>query len=649
MISLCKQFAILNKKRALIKEWEQFSVEWVLDDHVSGNGAPAKGKPRSDSVGSGDSPMCIKKPSIECLNARFLEEQKLLKSGKNMQSVNIEVETHSALQEQTLLAAYGEWDAIDIKTNTNLPPPNKHLKSSTASTQVDLLLTSKSKSDSPKVVEQNDEEECEDEEECDDEEEDVDDEEEEEEDDDSCSDQSSTTSTSTSNNPRGEGGRVCDCCYCEVFGHGMPAVAPTSRNYNEMRERLRLRLSKRKAEKCEKSGTPNAIAIESSCKPKEQPEKHDERDLEELINFINGTDTSGASKKKKDKPKKKKEKPKEKISEPHKETPKNGNAKAEKENKQTNNSNTKTAETKTNHKLEHKSSSDHPKDVTSAVNNNNNTHNNNNNNNTNKNNNSNSHCHQNLTTKLKEQTPNPKTSDRSVRDSSAAKPVTESKPMVVELSGQTANSHHNNSINGVSNGNVSKNSKNNGNNKKKQKTTNDKKEENHLTHNSVQIQNNHNHNNNNSKANNNSSAQTVVCNGVIPTHKHNGTVVTNGTKHAPQQTNNNSLSPERPDIELRHNIKQKQNRMNRNKKKGHSDEALSPGLIELILKPLLLVLIVLVFDHQTTYSCLKTSIWTTESSMSSKKNWKLSKGVFSYFVSHTLSSKRGSNLSGNCH
>jgi len=46
-----EKFTILNKKRALIKEWEQLSVEWVLDDHVSGAG---KAK-------SGDSPMCIKK------------------------------------------------------------------------------------------------------------------------------------------------------------------------------------------------------------------------------------------------------------------------------------------------------------------------------------------------------------------------------------------------------------------------------------------------------------------------------------------------------------------------------------------------------------------------------------------------------------
>jgi len=40
--------------------------------------------------------------------------------------------------------------------------------------------------------------------------------------------------------------KQCACCYCEVFGHGGPSVAPVSRNYPEMRERLRLLLSKKK-------------------------------------------------------------------------------------------------------------------------------------------------------------------------------------------------------------------------------------------------------------------------------------------------------------------------------------------------------------------------------------------------------------------
>ncbi|XP_074596987.1 uncharacterized protein LOC141852050 [Brevipalpus obovatus] len=135
-----------------------------------------------------------------------------------------------------------------------------------------------------------------------------------EDDDESCSDQSSTTSTSTSNNQRVDGGRVCDCCYCEVFGHGMPAVAPTSRNYNEMRERLRSRLNKRKAERgrCENAAN---LTANGSDKRKELVEKEDNRDLEELLNYIEGTssrkvDKNSKEKKKKDKPKKKKEKSK---------------------------------------------------------------------------------------------------------------------------------------------------------------------------------------------------------------------------------------------------------------------------------------------------------------------------------------------------
>ncbi|PNF31508.1 hypothetical protein B7P43_G00807 [Cryptotermes secundus] len=66
--------------------------------------------------------------------------------------------------------------------------------------------------------------------------------------DDTCSERSSSTTTSTQRDSR-----HCDCCYCEVFGHGMPSVAPVSRNYQEMRERLRLLLTKKKA-KCKIGG-----------------------------------------------------------------------------------------------------------------------------------------------------------------------------------------------------------------------------------------------------------------------------------------------------------------------------------------------------------------------------------------------------------
>lgn len=52
------------------------------------------------------------------------------------------------------------------------------------------------------------------------------------------------------------GDKHCACCYCEVFGHGGPSVAPVSRNYPEMRERLRLLLSKKKrSHRAQQQGT----------------------------------------------------------------------------------------------------------------------------------------------------------------------------------------------------------------------------------------------------------------------------------------------------------------------------------------------------------------------------------------------------------
>jgi len=62
----------------------------------------------------------------------------------------------------------------------------------------------------------------------------------------------------------------CACCYCEVFGHGGPAAAPVSRNYPEMRERLRLLLNKKKrSNKSAAVKTPNnaAAAAQAPAKP----------------------------------------------------------------------------------------------------------------------------------------------------------------------------------------------------------------------------------------------------------------------------------------------------------------------------------------------------------------------------------------------
>lgn len=104
--------------------------------------------------------------------------------------------------------------------------------------------------------------------------------------DDTCSEQSSST---TASNKRSAGdSRVCDCCYCEVFGHGAPPVAPVSKNYQEMRDRLRHILSKRKAE---------AIHMAKQRQQNDRKERHeDDREVDELLNYINGTDTGGRRK-----------------------------------------------------------------------------------------------------------------------------------------------------------------------------------------------------------------------------------------------------------------------------------------------------------------------------------------------------------------
>ncbi|XP_070210896.1 protein FAM193A-like isoform X3 [Littorina saxatilis] len=100
--------------------------------------------------------------------------------------------------------------------------------------------------------------------------------------DDSCSEKSS--STSTSNNQKE--GKYCDCCYCEFFGHGNPPVAQTSKNFAEMRERLRRRLKQRNEAKQDRGGLDgHSEAQHASVNMK---------NLDELLNFINGTDSDGA-------------------------------------------------------------------------------------------------------------------------------------------------------------------------------------------------------------------------------------------------------------------------------------------------------------------------------------------------------------------
>ncbi|KAG8439338.1 hypothetical protein GDO86_005531 [Hymenochirus boettgeri] len=101
------------------------------------------------------------------------------------------------------------------------------------------------------------------------------------EDEDSSSERSSCTSSSTNQRD----GKFCDCCYCEFFGHNTPPPAPTSRNYPEMREKLRSRLTKRKEEIPQKRHSAGEQAV-------------DHRNVDELLDFINSSEpkTSSSSK-----------------------------------------------------------------------------------------------------------------------------------------------------------------------------------------------------------------------------------------------------------------------------------------------------------------------------------------------------------------
>ncbi|KAJ1126394.1 hypothetical protein NDU88_004802 [Pleurodeles waltl] len=94
------------------------------------------------------------------------------------------------------------------------------------------------------------------------------------EDEDSSSERSSCTSSTNQKD-----GKFCDCCYCEFFGHNAPPAAPTSRNYAEIREKLRSRLTKRKEE------IPPKMTRCSSDEP-----AVDHRDVDQLLDFINSAE-----------------------------------------------------------------------------------------------------------------------------------------------------------------------------------------------------------------------------------------------------------------------------------------------------------------------------------------------------------------------
>ncbi|XP_049588964.1 protein FAM193B isoform X1 [Syngnathus scovelli] len=95
------------------------------------------------------------------------------------------------------------------------------------------------------------------------------------EDEDSSSERSSCASSSTNQ----KDGKYCDCCYCEFFGHNAPPAAPTSRNYAEIREKLRSRLTRRKEELPQRQDSE--LAMSGAI---------DDRDVDELLDFINSSE-----------------------------------------------------------------------------------------------------------------------------------------------------------------------------------------------------------------------------------------------------------------------------------------------------------------------------------------------------------------------
>jgi hypothetical protein len=112
--------------------------------------------------------------------------------------------------------------------------------------------------------------------------------------------------------------KVCDCCYCEVFGYGMSSVAPTSRNFSEMRDRLRNRLSKKKVRNQTSSNVNHDDCSESvELDDRSLDERKDafvqtlarkdltSSELNELLDFVNGGQKAGDVKKNKRKERRK--------------------------------------------------------------------------------------------------------------------------------------------------------------------------------------------------------------------------------------------------------------------------------------------------------------------------------------------------------
>nr|XP_026690451.1 uncharacterized protein LOC100178109 [Ciona intestinalis] len=120
----------------------------------------------------------------------------------------------------------------------------------------------------------------------------------------------SATSTQSGNGVNGNGTngsncKYCNCCYCELFGNGGPPLAPTSKNYQEMRARLRRKLKKGKPEDGKDDGRSDNdnVSQETTSPVRHSPEslssQINQKSVEELLSFIEGQKTSEEEKSKK--------------------------------------------------------------------------------------------------------------------------------------------------------------------------------------------------------------------------------------------------------------------------------------------------------------------------------------------------------------
>lgn len=92
-------------------------------------------------------------------------------------------------------------------------------------------------------------------------------------------------SSSTTSSSRERDSKHCGCCYCEVFGHGGPALAPMSRNYPEIRDRLRLKLRERQQHPKDESPSHTHSPVSTN---QTRTTAIPQNDLDTIVSFING-------------------------------------------------------------------------------------------------------------------------------------------------------------------------------------------------------------------------------------------------------------------------------------------------------------------------------------------------------------------------